>query len=222
MVKTMPNWARRGLKDDGALRVERAVAAAERLTRAELVPVLARRSAAMRHAPVMAALILLLALQVGGWSLGRTVLPWGHGAWLVLDALAAGLLGWGLGRRPWLQRWLTPEADRREAVERAALNAFHAFGLDGTAGRHGVLLYVSLAEHQAVVLADKAVAAKVPAATWNRTCDLLLAGAAQGDLAGGYERALAECTAILKKPFPAKRKNPNELKDRLRILDHPF
>jgi putative membrane protein len=208
----------KGLGRDGAARIEAAVRRAEKRTRAELVPAVALQSAPMGHAPALGASLLLLAWALGGWSLWRHVLPWGS-AWAPwLDALTLGTLGAALASFPRVRAWLTPHADKERAVHAAAKAAFCQYGLDGTERRVGVLLYVSLAERRAVVLADKAIAAKLHEGAWAEVCDKVLAGAARGDLAGGYENALEHAAALLGKRFPAGRRDLDELSDRLRIL----
>lgn len=202
----------------GTAKVEAAVRRAEKRTRAELVPALAMQSSPMGHAPALGACLLLLAWALGGWSLWRQLLPWGSALAPWLDGLTLALLGAGLGSRPRVRAWLTPAADKEQAVQKAAKSAFYRFGLDGTEGRTGVLLYVSLAERRAVVLADEAIAAKLPETAWTEVCDKVLAGASRGDLAGGYEDALDHAAGLLAKRFPAGKRNPDELSDRLRIL----
>jgi putative membrane protein len=136
-----------------------------------------------------------------------------------LDLILATLAGWALSKFAWVRRLLTPEADRHQAVLLRAKAAFYERGLDRTQGKTGILLFVSLADHQAVVLADKAIAKKLPAETWDEVCEMLLRGARQGDLANGYQAAIAKCATLLEKNFKPRRGNKNELRNALIIED---
>jgi putative membrane protein len=202
----------------GPERIEAAVRRAEKRTRAELVPAVAAQSAPMGHAPALGAALLLLTWAPAHWGPWRACLPWGSALAPWLDALSFGILGAALASLPRVRAWLTPRADQSLAVHQAAKAAFYHYGLDGTARHTGVLLYVSLAERRAVVLADKAVAAKLHEGAWTEVCDKVLAGAARGDLAGGYEEALDHAATMLARKFPARRRDRDELSDRLRIL----
>jgi putative membrane protein len=156
---------------------------------------------------------------MGDAGLWRGCFPWSPPVWTpLLDLAVAALAGGLLGRWAPLLRALTPARDLDHAVHLAAEAAFYRLGLRKTRESTGILLYVSLAERRAVVLADDGIAAKVPAETWDEVCGLLLAGAAAHDLASGYETALRRCADILAKPFPPRRRNPNELADGLRII----
>lgn len=214
----LPLWLRPYLDERGLERVEAAVKAAEKRTRGEIVPVLARRSAPHGHAPWMLGGLVLLGLLLSPSRPWDAWLPWGFRGALLLDLLAAAALGALFGRMALAVRLLTPVRDQRAAVHLAAEAAFYRFGLRKTRGSTGILLYVSLAEHRAVVLADDGIAAKVPAETWDQVCGLLLKGAGARDLATGYEEAVARCAQILAKPFPPRKKEPDELANRLRVL----
>jgi putative membrane protein len=70
-----------------------------------------------------------------------------------------------------------------------------------------------------VVLADKAIATRLPKETWDVLCEMIMRGARQKDLANGFQAAIAQCAAILEKDFPLKKNDRNELKDALVIQD---
>ena len=80
------------------------------------------------------------------------------------------------------------------------------------------MLYVSLFERVAIVLADKAIAAKHPKKTWDGVRDRLLDGLKKGNAVEGYKNAIQECGTILSKEFPAKPDDTNELPNQIRLL----
>jgi putative membrane protein len=213
-------WMKRYFGEDGLERVEAAVHRAEKRTRGEIVPVLARRSAAYGHVPWVLGLLLYAVLPSAGTAHWDALLPWGAEDWVPLLNLGLAALGGTLlGRRPFFLRLLTPARDLEQAVHLSAEATFYRLGLRKTRESTGILLYVSLAEHRAVVLADHGIAAKVPASTWNEVCADLLQGAAAHDLAAGFENAIARCADILAQSFPARRHNRNELPNRLCVVE---
>jgi putative membrane protein len=138
-------------------------------------------------------------------------------------ALLCAAGGWLLARIPGVRRALTPKADRIQAVHRAAEAAFHHLGLQRARGDAGVLLYVSLEERWAVVLAGGGISDLAGPEHWERTCRLLTLAAAKGDLAGGFEQAIAETSQVLAQHHPAAADGPAAvLAQRLRILHEPF
>jgi putative membrane protein len=136
--------------------------------------------------------------------------------WALLFLLAV-LLGQWIGRWGGFQRLILPRGERKEAVHQRALLEFHEAGLNKTEGETGILLFVSLLEHEAVVLFDKGIARHCTPEVFQNVVAALIEGAKTGDLAGGYQRAIALCTDVLSKHFPPRAVNPNELKDYLRI-----
>lgn len=207
------------LNAEGRQRIEAAVTKAETLTAGEIVPVLARRSARYGHAPWVAGTLLFCAFAGSGLSLGRLVLPWGSQAWWLLDLAVSALGGWLLGKSALLRHALTPRKDREQAVHRAAELAFHRFGLQKARHDAGVLLYVSLLERHAVVLAGPGIHAKAKPGQWDDVCAMLLKGAARRDLAAGFETAIAHTAEHMAEDFPAKKGGSSpKLSDKLRIL----
>ena len=183
-----------------------------------------RRSAPCGHVPwLLGALIYAGAKLLGrGWA---EVLPWGHGPWMaaLLDLASAALLGAGLGRIGGLRRLLTPRRDRFVAVHRAAEVAFHRLNLHRARGEAGVLLFVSLEERRAVVLAGKGISDLAQPGHWDETCRLLLDGAARHDLGSGVAAAVEKAAEVLALHHPHDPSTPRpELKGRLHLLHDGF
>ena len=107
---------------------------------------------------------------------------------------------------------------RALAYRRASANAvrqFLAHGVHATAGRSGVLLFVSIDEHYAEVVADSGITGRVPQHEWNAMVRDLTEGAKAGDLTTGYLRAIDRAGALLAEHFPPVDGDGNELDDRL-------
>ncbi|MEW6431651.1 MAG: hypothetical protein AB1730_09075 [Myxococcota bacterium] len=101
------------------------------------------------------------------------------------------------------------QREQDDEVRRAAWAAFTGSRVSETAGRTGLLVYVSLFEHRVVVLLDSGVRAVV-SADFPQT---LVARAVEGLGAGERAEALAD-------KLPARGKNPNELPNHVIAL-HP-
>jgi putative membrane protein len=147
--------------------------------------------------------------------------PWGPSlAWIwgVLYG-AAMVLGYSLGSLSAVQRWLLPASEQKEAVEQRALLEFYAAHLDRTERGTGILLFVSLLEHRAVVLADKGIAQHCQPKVFDDVVEDLIQGAKSGDLAAGFVQAIARSADLLAPHFPPLATDKNELKDYLRIKE---
>lgn len=118
---------------------------------------------------------------------------------------------------PLAQRY-APRFIRRERVHEMALKQFLSKGIHLTAGRTGVLIFVSAEDHIVEVVADEGIFAKVPQAHWGDTAEKLLAGLRRDDPAQGFIDAIALCGEVLARHFPPGRDNPNEIEDHLIIV----
>lgn len=210
-----PHWAHVFMKDKDFERVSFAVAKAEHTTTGEIVPMIVRRSSAIGHVVIILSLLILaLALTLDFDQLETFDFVDSH--WVVLGfAVVSFGLALGLARIPTLQRWFTMPADLLFQVERRAELEFHRKGLGATKGKTGVLLFVSLMERRAVVLADESIAKKLPKNTWDEICKLMVSGIHQGLPAEGMISAIQRSGELLSKEFPAHGENPNELSNQL-------
>jgi putative membrane protein len=213
-------------------RIAAAVAAAELKTSGEIYCVLAPRVSEYRETPLAwaagAALVLpALAVLVGwrpetlldlinGWSAGHrgdssfAALAVYALSQAVVFVIAALLVAAGP-----IRRWLTPASLKAERVHRAAMEQFLAKGLHLTRGRTGVLIFASLAERRAEVVADEGIYAAAPKQVWDEVVQLLIAGLERNKAADGFIAAIQRSGEILAEHVPPGPDNPNELPDRL-------
>src|SRR5258708_30173767 len=61
---------------------------------------------------------------------------------------------------------LVPRAARRAIAHRVAMEQFMIRGVGRKKDRTGILIFVSLAEHYARIIADQGIATRVPQAQW--------------------------------------------------------
>lgn len=124
------------------------------------------------------------------------------------------LLAFLVARTPLAQRH-APLSMRRERVHELALKQFLAQGIHLTQARTGVLIFVSLHDHVAEIVADEGIYAKVSPDVWAEADAALLAEAARGDLGAGFVRAVGIVGDILAEHFPPPGINTDELPNRL-------
>ena len=194
-------------------RVGEAIRAAEQKTSGEIVCVLARSSSDYATMPLAWSILLALALP---WALlWLTQLSVARILLAQLATFAAALL---ILSTPAVRVALTPRRVQRQHAFQAAAEQFLSRGLTRTSRRTGVLIFVSLAERYARVIADEGVADKVPQAEWQAAVDALVARTREGLIADGFVAAVEACGAILAKHLPPAAGEANELPDRLFVI----
>ena len=92
-----------------------------------------------------------------------------------------------------------------------ALQVFAALGVWDTAHNNGVLVYVLLADRAVEIIADRAIAAQVPAAEWAALCTEVAERFRQGEPAVGCCLAVRSVGQRLARHFPAAGGDGNEL-----------
>ena len=123
---------------------------------------------------------------------------------------------------PTVRRALTPRGLKRDRVRRRAAEQFLAKNLHLTRERTGVLIFVSLGEHMAELIADEGIAAHVDSKVWDQAMAALTEGLKRGQPAAGFAAAVGLCADVLAERFPAKEgDNPNELPDAVVVLPKP-
>jgi uncharacterized membrane protein len=95
-----------------------------------------------------------------------------------------------------------------------AARAFTALGMDKTADRNGVLLYIAVKDHALACLGDKGIHEKIGDDGWKKIIDDLRAYFAKGDYFAGLHRAIEGIGETLKTHFPGAG-GINELSDEI-------
>lgn len=114
---------------------------------------------------------------------------------------------------PGLRIRLVPRQLRYRRAHDNALKQFLAHNVHSTRERTGVLIFVSLAERYAEIIADEGINGKVAQSEWNDTIARLIAAASAGRLHEGLADAIDRSGAVLAHHFPGSTDNPNELDD---------
>ena len=219
-----------GFTPEQHAQVTAAVAEAERTTDGEIVTIVSERSDAYHdvalHYGVGAMLLLAgayalfpgvvdtkLAWFQGGW-IAETELPQALLLLMVSQALVFLIVRFALAWAP-LRLFLTPRLTQGRSVRRRALQFFKASAEKRTQNRVGILLYVSLAEHRAEIVADEAIHSLVAPERWGEAMAALVDGLRAGKAADGMAGAVERIAAVLKEHFPKTDQDVNELPDRL-------
>ena len=210
--------------------VTAAVTAAERRSDGEVVTIVAGRSDSYHdvalHYAVLAMLIVpaKIALLPQGWIDWATGLMLGWNAQLsrgalmlalfVLLVLAFLIVRLILNYMP-LRMMLTPGRTKTRRVHRRAIELFRTGCELKTRGRTGVLIYLSLLEHRAEIVADKAIADKVEPEVWGEAMATLVDEVKAGRPGEGMARAVEMVGEVLAGVLPRASDDANELPDRL-------
>jgi len=178
-----------------------------------------RRSMVTGHVFPLVLLILAFFYVTTEALLGEGALHGEHILWALVELTTIGLVAHLLSRLVWVQRLMTSDADLRLQVMRRAEAEFYQAGLHRTVDATGVLIFVSIAERQAVVLADQGIAKQLAPDVWSETVSLITRSVKDGGLGRGLVEAIGRCGQLLKPHFPIKDHDRNELRDALVIKE---
>ena len=210
--------------------VTAAVADAEQHTSGEIVTIVTDLSdhyddIAMAWASAVAFLALVIYATFPDFYIGlitRLSGGWGHeyttGEYIALLVTAVALkwVGtWLILKWTPLRMALTPKATKLARVRNRAISLFKVGTESKTQARTGVLLYLSMKEHRAEIVADEAIASKVVPEVWGDAMVALLDQVKAGNPGAGVAAAVAQMGVVLAEHFPKGSNNPNELPDRL-------
>jgi putative membrane protein len=202
-------------------RVDAAIAEAEKNTSGEIIAVVAGRSSIYWHAPYEAGLwgagIAITLATIGSLVAGYGWPHWHIGYYVGISVFGF-LAGFFATRIDAIERIFADEAIMRAECEERAKSLFAEHGLFGTAGRTGVLLYVSLFEHNVIVLGDGGISAKMPPGTYSQVVDAVVKSIQDGKLAQGLIDGVRMLGAQLATHFPRAAEDVNELPDKLYVL----
>ncbi|MBM3927072.1 MAG: hypothetical protein FJ335_01220 [Sphingomonadales bacterium] len=218
------------LTDQDRTAVAAAVTAAEAGTNGEIVTIVARQSdkyhdVALQWAVVVMLLVLaLLAVFPGvaegvhlwlvdGWA---DTVPGGVYYTIALVLMAVTFLACRLLFAPIAVRMvLTPGVTKTRRVRAKAMQLFRTGAEKRTVAATAVMLYLSLAEHRAELIADEAIHSRVSDDVWGHAMASLIEAVKDGRPGDGMAAAVREIGVVLAEHFPQRESDVNELPDRL-------
>jgi putative membrane protein len=208
--------AKKTMTPEEHARVAEAVKRAEANTSGEIFCVLARASDSYFFPSAffvtLAVLVvgLIVALLLDYWWFA-VALP-EFAALELLGVLAALFVLWLF---PGLRVHYVPHSLRRRRAHDNAVRQFLAHNIHLTDERTGVLLFLSMEERYAEVIADSGIDEHVGQKDWDRIVGLLVSHASRDRLAEGFCEAVAEVGTLLARHFPPRSNDRNELDDHL-------
>lgn len=195
--------------DRGLLRD--AVRAVEAKSRAEVVLALRPRSDSYNRGPLLFGVLIAWAFL--GFQLFSPSYEFPLDAIFLEPALLGAAATFLAASIPAFTRILASPNKRRQSVERAARATFQERGVGLTRERTGVLLYLSLLEREAFVVADKGITDMVPPEMWTSTVERVVALAGNARDAAGLAQAIRVLAEPLASELPARADDFNELSD---------
>ena len=218
------------LSDADRDKVSAAIAAAESNSSGEIVAVATPISDAYHDVALHWALIPLFAVLA--WAAWRpTALVWWYdflfGGWspdptmsqllTLLMFFAALKFTVALLILKWmpLRLLLTPGATKHRRVRRRAISIFKAAAEKRTAGKTGILIYLSMAERRAEIVADEAIVKVTDEHTWGEAMNALITDVRDGRPGDGIVAAIERVGAVLSEHFPRTADDLNEIPDKL-------
>jgi putative membrane protein len=200
------------ITENDRIAIEAAIREAEKRTCGQIVCVLARSSSDYSAIPIEWAAVL--ALMVPWPLIYLTQLSVQRIFLLQIAAfiLAALILSWSP-----LRMATVPRSVQRARAHRGAIEQFFLRGLADTKHRCGVLIYASMAEHYARIVADQGIASKVGQSSWQEAIDALTQRMRERQLAAGFIAAIDHCGAVLATHAPPDG-TPDDLPDRIFVL----
>ena len=99
---------------------------------------------------------------------------------------------------------------KEDPIDRAAVY-FHRLGMDKTALRNGVLIYIATDDRQFAIIGDSGINRRVAAGFWEETKELMLNHFKQGDLVQGLIEGIKHAGKQLQHFFPRQDDDVNEL-----------
>jgi len=218
------------LSDADHEKVSAAIAAAEARSSGEIVAVATPISDAYHDVGLHWALVPLFAVLA--WAAWRpTALVWWYnflfGGWqpdptlsqllTLLMFFAALKFTVALLILKWmpLRLALTPGATKHRRVRRRAVTVFKAAAERRTAGRTGILIYLSMAERRAEIVADEAILKVTDDHSWGEAMTALIGEVREGRPADGIVAAIERVGQVLAEHFPRSADDINEIPDEL-------
>jgi putative membrane protein len=199
--------------EDDQKRVADAITEAERGTAGEIVAMIAPESAGYLYVPFLwAALVaLIVPLPFVFWTW------WPIQHIYVMQIVVFMVLVAVLSPKP-IRLALVPRRVKEARAHRRAVEQFLAQNLHTTVGRTGVLIFVSVAERYAEIIADSAIHAKVPQGAWDEIVGELTAHIGKGRAADGFVTAIGAVGQHLAAHFPPGAHPSHPLSNHLIVL----
>lgn len=210
------------LSESDRAAIQRATEAAEGRTGGEIVTYIVERIDDHAEARWLAATLGSLSLALIAGAVHAFAGYWGGWGvlWITMPALVGAGLGYVVGGIDGVARPLISSATLDRHAQLRAEAAFLEEEVFRTRERTGILIFVSLFEHRAVILADEGIHRAVPAGEWDRLVAELIAGIQVRQAVKALISVIQQCGELLAR-YGVKRRpdDDNELGDEPRLRE---
>jgi putative membrane protein len=117
-----------------------------------------------------------------------------------------------------IDRMIIPKKVRKVAVYQRAMRHFVECGVYATRDHSGILIFISLMEHEVFIIADEGVLKHIKSEELHVIAQKLADGIRRKEFTSSLLSCISSCGAILEHHFPIKKDDVNELPDGLVIL----
>ena len=114
---------------------------------------------------------------------------------------------------------LVPRSVKNDRAHAHAVEQFLAQNLHSARGRTGVLIFVSVAEHYAEIIADEEIYNCISKHVWQEIVDELINKIRKDDPVGGFISAIDSSGELLGEHFPPGQGESDELPNHLIVLE---
>ncbi len=212
--------------DEDLERIRNSVREAEQRVSGEIVPVIVERSGRYTEAVYKAAIFFglfffLLVIVFDRYLLDPNT---SHAffydpLFIFFSVVGGGAIGAAAARfSDTAKRWFISRQEMDEQTRQRAENAFLEEEIFNTRHRTGIMLFISLFEHEVVVMADRGINKVVEQQAWDDVVKDLVLHIRGGKFVEGIQTEITRCADILlEKGFKRTSDDVNELRDDLRI-----
>ena len=210
------------LSEEEAREIGDAITVEEARTSGEIVAVLDAQSGSYRLLPLflsafLALLVPLVLIYLPLLTEGRLVV-WSADRIYFLQLIVFVALAFVLSQRP-LRYWIVPRSLKHKWARAHALEQFAAQEMHTTQGRTGVMIFVSVVEHYAEIIADKGIYEKVPEEDWQVLVGTLVSHIQKKQPKAGFLSAIEGAGALLNQHFPPGTGDEDELTNHLIVIE---
>ncbi|MEN8189491.1 MAG: hypothetical protein ABFS19_06555 [Thermodesulfobacteriota bacterium] len=212
----MKSMAEKFFTADERKMVCEAVHRAEKKTSGEIVPMLVAQSNNYPVAPIRAGALAASAVALV-LTAPVAAMFWLHSSnlWVFLGLFIPVFTGVHIVMNlyPGLKRFFLFKDEIDMEVRESAFGAFFSEGLYKTRDSNGILIFVSLLEHRAWIIADSGISDLIPTEQWEEAVDVITNGIHEKKQCQALCRAIEMVGDILEKKFPIRDDDLNELHD---------
>jgi putative membrane protein len=198
------------ISDVDKARIAEAIRAAEEKTAGEIFCVIAHACGDYRLVPIAWAALVALAVPLP--LIYLTARPAGIIYLLQLAAFIVVALVLSL---PMIRFRIVPKRRMWRRAHAEAMHQFLAQGIHLTEHRTGVLIFASVAERYAEIVADSGINAKVTPDVWTKAVAAMISAIKDGRPGDGFVVAVGLCGEQLARHFPPGALNPDELPNKV-------